>query len=667
MIMGLSKLCRLPPLVFLCIALVPITWSCKLRDQAKSKSFVGLNADIDQQIANGKSPSFVLLQQWFSGALPVDKTKAQQGSIRYKVHVDFDQEVWRRMPPSYKSGLVKYLQQQLIRIADFQRNAKNKDRLRLLLELEAREMRDILMAIIRIDHTPMTNDAFAHLLSKRNLRNYVDRYSIDLLEKLSVRSNRSLISNLSKEEQNFAQILIDTYLTPAGANEKFLLNLQNTCGKVLGMLNALSQKPKESCDSGEASLLFDSHDLKTASASLDGNNKKYLNFYGGLTAVGGAGDVKDGLTSPPRLSIFGGRDLQAGAKSRPSDDSPDSSDGKPDTKPDSKPDSGSDSTPDGSAPDAIPDATPDSTPDGSPDISPDSSPDASPTPKGLSGLLALIEQLLNKLLGMGWDKSIPDSTDPTLSSGLLLSDQLNNDDLPPEPSFDCYSEGFRGLDLVLCQRYYSVLPNMKKSSGYSPFTLDNESETKDGFNIEGGVGYNFWIVANHFSGVQNQGREGACSAYGFAHTAEATLRAMGVKTSISAAQLWNEQGRQPYNDASIAAAKRKNFAGKRLASSRTIRSIADMKSTLDKGRALYIGSIVGADWLRPSGAMSCGTPGSPAGHAYSLHGYDDSKQLFIVKNSWGDGWGEQGYHYLPFRCLNQSSFILAGPYDLVFQ
>ena len=36
------------------------------------------------------------------------------------------------------------------------------------------------------------------------------------------------------------------------------------------------------------------------------------------------------------------------------------------------------------------------------------------------------------------------------------------------------------------------------------------------------------------------------------------------------------------------------------------------------------------------------------GHCMVLVGYDDSKQWFIVRNSWGDSWGDKGYCYIPY-------------------
>jgi C1A family cysteine protease len=37
------------------------------------------------------------------------------------------------------------------------------------------------------------------------------------------------------------------------------------------------------------------------------------------------------------------------------------------------------------------------------------------------------------------------------------------------------------------------------------------------------------------------------------------------------------------------------------------------------------------------------------GHAVAIVGYDDTKQLFIVRNSWGVNWGDQGYFYMPYE------------------
>jgi C1A family cysteine protease len=43
------------------------------------------------------------------------------------------------------------------------------------------------------------------------------------------------------------------------------------------------------------------------------------------------------------------------------------------------------------------------------------------------------------------------------------------------------------------------------------------------------------------------------------------------------------------------------------------------------------------------------------GHAVMAVGYDEDRQWFIVRNSWGTGWGMGGYFTLPFPYLLQAS------------
>ena len=43
------------------------------------------------------------------------------------------------------------------------------------------------------------------------------------------------------------------------------------------------------------------------------------------------------------------------------------------------------------------------------------------------------------------------------------------------------------------------------------------------------------------------------------------------------------------------------------------------------------------------------------GHAVVGVGYDDSKQQFIVRNSWGTGWGIKGYFMMPYAYLTNSN------------
>ena len=39
------------------------------------------------------------------------------------------------------------------------------------------------------------------------------------------------------------------------------------------------------------------------------------------------------------------------------------------------------------------------------------------------------------------------------------------------------------------------------------------------------------------------------------------------------------------------------------------------------------------------------------GHAVMAVGYDHPKRQLIFRNSWGRGWGDRGYGYLPYQFL----------------
>ena len=43
------------------------------------------------------------------------------------------------------------------------------------------------------------------------------------------------------------------------------------------------------------------------------------------------------------------------------------------------------------------------------------------------------------------------------------------------------------------------------------------------------------------------------------------------------------------------------------------------------------------------------------GHAVLAVGYDDAQQRFIVRNSWGEGWGMHGYFTMPYAYLTDSN------------
>jgi C1A family cysteine protease len=80
--------------------------------------------------------------------------------------------------------------------------------------------------------------------------------------------------------------------------------------------------------------------------------------------------------------------------------------------------------------------------------------------------------------------------------------------------------------------------------------------------------------------------------------------------------------------------------------------LEDVKSALARGQAVVFGMRVyntfrdiGAD-----GKMEMPQNGDiyVGGHAVCAVGYDNRKHVLIVKNSFGTGWGDEGYFYMPY-------------------
>ena len=89
-------------------------------------------------------------------------------------------------------------------------------------------------------------------------------------------------------------------------------------------------------------------------------------------------------------------------------------------------------------------------------------------------------------------------------------------------------------------------------------------------------------------------------------------------------------------------------------------NLLDMKSCLAAGFPFVMGFSVYESFESNTVAQTGIVP-MPAteeqilgGHAVLVVGYDDSKQLFLVRNSWGTGWGHKGYFQMPYAYLINS-------------
>ena len=81
-------------------------------------------------------------------------------------------------------------------------------------------------------------------------------------------------------------------------------------------------------------------------------------------------------------------------------------------------------------------------------------------------------------------------------------------------------------------------------------------------------------------------------------------------------------------------------------------SFDDVKASLAAGKPVAFGFIVYArfQFMGKDGMMKMPWKFEPkmGGHAVLAVGYDDAQERLIVRNSWGPGWGDKGYFYMPY-------------------
>ena len=44
------------------------------------------------------------------------------------------------------------------------------------------------------------------------------------------------------------------------------------------------------------------------------------------------------------------------------------------------------------------------------------------------------------------------------------------------------------------------------------------------------------------------------------------------------------------------------------------------------------------------------------GHAVAVVGYCDKQKHFIIRNSWGEEWGDKGYFYMPYKFITNPQY-----------
>src|SRR5712691_4860862 len=101
---------------------------------------------------------------------------------------------------------------------------------------------------------------------------------------------------------------------------------------------------------------------------------------------------------------------------------------------------------------------------------------------------------------------------------------------------------------------------------------------------------------------------------------------------------------------------------------RLTQSLILMKACLAAGYPFVFGFTVYESFEGPqvaqTGDVPMPAPGEQVrgGHAVVAVGYDEASSRFIVRNSWGTGWGKQGYFTMPYAYLTQAHPALSSDF-----
>ena len=115
---------------------------------------------------------------------------------------------------------------------------------------------------------------------------------------------------------------------------------------------------------------------------------------------------------------------------------------------------------------------------------------------------------------------------------------------------------------------------------------------------------------------------------------------------------------KPYNKKPSKKAYKNGLKGHELTNYYNVKSLLQIKKAICKGYPVAFA----ADWAFTSVDPKTWILNDPtdkeienctAGHAMVIVGYDDTTELFEIRNSWGTGWANKGYAYISYSTLKK--------------
>lgn len=137
---------------------------------------------------------------------------------------------------------------------------------------------------------------------------------------------------------------------------------------------------------------------------------------------------------------------------------------------------------------------------------------------------------------------------------------------------------------------------------------------------------------------------GGCDTGWWPASAAARLMKVGVPDEACMPYQSGATGQDMACSASCAdTSKRSQRISNYRTPTKSMTSVASVKKALQSGPVMTTLTVY-ADFVSYAGGIYKHTTGSAlGGHAISIVGYDDNQKAFIIRNSWGEDWGEKGF------------------------
>jgi len=236
---------------------------------------------------------------------------------------------------------------------------------------------------------------------------------------------------------------------------------------------------------------------------------------------------------------------------------------------------------------------------------------------------------------MGWKRDLPDFRDRVLTLPRATAGLPPKVDLRPQEHFHIYDQGGLGSctanAIGAAYHFDQIRQGIKDFTPSRLFIYYNERA------MEGSIGEDAGAYIR--DGMKSLQKLGVCSERLWPYIESTfTNRPQGHCYEVAKRHQAKQYARVP-------------------------QTLQDMKACLNEGFPFCFGFVVMSSFQFPdvllTGWMHMPGPYDfvMGGHAVLAVGYDDSKEVFIVRNSWGAHWGDKGYFYMPYAYITNPGLV----------